>query len=762
MTQGKDVLRSACGGKQSVNPVLGLGTFLCLAASLSAFVVAQHARGEQTVSPEEQARKIVIFKGSVLQEPIRRLTLTLKETLLIKTDIACERVDLRPEGVVRAKVLSPHEVLVTGQAAGSTELSLSTENGKTPAFRITVAAAPGKAKGKAEPFKASVRVAPVQRLTLKLNKSMLVQTNFPCRRVQVLSTALATQKGQTQMVTETERKGDKTRRVTREEPREAEDKHKDIIQAEIITPTEILVLGKWFGMTQLLLFTEDNQVQILEVTVEADVEQLNEVIAKEVPQAKVQAKSVLEAIVLDGEVPDTEVRDRVLEIANVFAKGEGQVRDHMRVRSPATMPGETSAERLAELQLKQLNGTIAELSPMAKVHVKRIMGTFILQGRVPDVETAEKIAEIAEIFAKQDPSGAGEVKNHLQVAGVQQVLLRCTVAEVSKQALRELGVNGWMAGNNVKDMFVVNQVGQINPANIGAAADSLVAPLGSEMASPHVPFLTDQNGIPLQPNVPLSLGFPRVQMQLFINAMRQNSLLRILAEPNLMAISGQEATFLVGGEYAYPVPQEGGVPAVDFKEFGVRLAFTPVVLAGQRIRLRIMPEVSQPDDTIGTVIQGTTVPGKSSRQLETVVEIGNGQTLALAGLLNDRIRGVAQKVPALGDIPVLGALFSSVQYQRNLTELLVLCTPELVAPLNPDQVPPVPGEEITSPNDWQLFALGELQGEKDPPPTEIDRALKTAPPVRGFKQQAAASPAGGAMRLSLHGPWGAAEGGETD
>jgi pilus assembly protein CpaC len=273
-----------------------------------------------------------------------------------------------------------------------------------------------------------------------------------------------------------------------------------------------------------------------------------------------------------------------------------------------------------------------------------------------------------------------------------------------------------------------------------------------------VPFLTGTEGIPLQPNVPLSLGFPRIQMQLFISALRQNSLLRILAEPNLVAISGQTANFLVGGEYAYPIPQEGGVPAVDFKEFGVRLAFTPTVLAGQRIRLRIMPEVSQPDDTIGTVIQGTAVPGKSTRQLETVVEVGNGQTLALAGLLNDQIRSVAQKIPGLGDVPVFGALFSSVRYQRNQTELLVLCTPELVAPMNPDQVPPVPGEEITTPNDWQLFGLGQVEGEKRPVPSAPERALKTAAPVRTYKQGAEGS--GGVAQLSLHGPWGPAEGNE--
>jgi len=755
MVQGTDVLPGACGVKRVIKPVRVPWMAVCVLGSLTGLLAGEQARAAGMSQAEAEARKIVIFKGSVLQEPTRRLSVRVNDTLLIKTEVACKRAEARPEGIVTPEVLTPYEIVVTGKAPGNASLRLFTEDGETPVFQITVAAAPAKLPrdAKAQPFKASLRVAPVQRLSLKLNKSMLIQTNFPCRRVQALSPALAAQKDQTQVVRETETKGDKSRSVTRQEPMEAEGKHKDIIQAEIITPTEILIVAKWFGMTQLLLFTEDNRVQILEVTVEADVERLNEVIAKEFPGAEIRAKSVLGAIVLEGEVPDSDAAKRIMEIAQVFAKGEGQIKDHMTVR-------EEPIQQLERIQLMQLSDTIAKLAPTAKVQIKKVMGTLVLHGRVPDVETAERLQEVAAVYASASPGGKGKVINHLEVAGVQQVLLRCTVAEVSKQALRELGINGWLAGDNVRDMFLVQQLDQINPANIGAAADALVAPAFPGQVPMRVPFLTGTQGIPLQPNVPLSIGFPRVQMQLFINALRSNSLVRILAEPNLVAISGQNANFRVGGEYAYPVPQEGGVPAVDFKEFGISLSFTPTVLANQRIRLRIMPEVSNPDDTIGTVIQNTAVPGKSTRQLETVVEIGNGQTLALAGLLNEQVRGTAQKIPGLGDIPVLGALFSSVRYQKNLTELLVLCTPELISPLNPDQVPSVPGEEMTSPNDWQLFGLGQLEGVKRPVPSDPERALKTAQPVRTYKLPRAAG--GGVAQLQLQGPWGVAEGNESE
>ncbi len=734
---------------------------------LSAQAGAPRARAEQAAQPSDPARRIVVFRGGFQKEPIRKLELQVGETVQIKTEMVCTAVTAEPEGLVATLRKNAHEIYVTGVKAGESEVRIQTEDGKMPVFRTTVKAAPGKA-AKDGPFKASLRIAPVQRFTLHVNKSMLIQTNMPCRRIQALSAAepegeKAKQSAQDRVAKAAISAINRAAGTTGKTDKDGKEKDKpqEIIRAESITPTEVLVVGKSFGVTQLLLFTEDNRVQIIEITVEADVERLNDVIEEEVPQAEVRAKSVLGAVVLEGTVPDPETRERIIDIAKVFVESEKHVKDHMTIKTAA---GEQSMQavmdQMAKLQLRQLNQTITAMAPTAKVEIVKIHNTYILRGRVPDVETAERVQEIAEIYASKDPTGQGSVRNHLQVAGVQQVLLRCTVAEVSRQALRQLGVNGWLAGDNVRDMFVVNQLNQINPANIGAAADALVAPPIRGMQAPRVPFLTGTEGIPLQPNVPLSIGFPRVQMQLFIQALRQNSLLRVLAEPNLMAISGQTATFLVGGEFAYPVPQEGGVPAVEFKEFGVRLAFTPTVLEGQRVRMRIMPEVSQPDDTIGTTIQGTVVPGKSMRTVETVVEIGNGQTLALAGLLDDRIRGVADKIPGLGDVPVLGALFSSVRYQRNQTELLVLCTPELVAPMNPDQVPSVPGEEITPPNDWQLFGLGELEGKKDPPPTAPERALQTVQPIRSYRQPSQGG-SDSMTKLSLHGPWGPAESSEN-
>ena len=395
-----------------------------------------------------------------------------------------------------------------------------------------------------------------------------------------------------------------------------------------------------------------------------------------------------------------------------------------------------------EINLDALLDAVGRIDPRSRVQATPVHGNIILTGQVSSAASAEKILEVAQLFMPEIQSGGGGVvRNHLQVMGEQQVLLRCTVAEFNRRAIRELGINGFLAGDEFPDMCAVNQVGGINPLNIGV-------PAGVNVMDP-IPFVTD--ALAIAPTSTLSLGFPRVQMQLFLRAMAENSLMRVLAEPNLIAISGETATFLAGGEFPYPVPQGGDSNAItiEFREFGVRLNFTPVVLPNQTIRLRVEPEISATDYAKAVQVQGTVVPGLTQRRTHTTVEIGNGQTIAIAGLLNDEVRGVVNRVPGIGDVPVLGALFRSVEYRRNLTELVILVTPEIVAPLSPDQVPPVPGQHITPPNDWQLYMLAMIEGEPLADASEPGEALKTRP---GPRVAPVASEPG---KLSLHGPWGA-------
>ncbi len=392
-------------------------------------------------------------------------------------------------------------------------------------------------------------------------------------------------------------------------------------------------------------------------------------------------------------------------------------------------------EVVVEMDLTAIKQAISRAAPGSNIEARAVRDAVVLNGTVADVDTADHVLEIARIMSPN-------VRSQIRVAGEQQVLLRCTVAEVDRNSTRELGINGWLAGDNVRDMFLVNQLDGINPVNIGAGRDqNILTPNG-------MAFGTDRSeGLPLRSRPSLSLGFPRVQMQLFIAAMRENGLVRVLAEPNLVALNGQDAKFLVGGEIPYPVPAATGTPGIEFREFGIQLKFLPVVIGRQMIRLTVAPTISEPD--LSLAVNG--VPGLRSRSASTTIELASGSTIAIAGLLNEQVRGAARKIPGVGDVPVLGALFSSVEYQRNTTELVILVTPELVSSMQPDQVALVPGDRMTGPNDFELFGLGLVEGKPAPDDSTPDEALLTRP---GVKMRKYSSPPD---QMSMHGPWGHAE-----
>lgn len=391
----------------------------------------------------------------------------------------------------------------------------------------------------------------------------------------------------------------------------------EIAEASAVTPKQILVTGRAFGTTQMIVWLSETDQRVFDIAVDIDLDRLIASLKTAVPRANIRAHAVMDSVVLTGSVPDADSAQRVLELAGLYSRS---------------------------------------------------------------------------------------VVNHLKVAGSQQVLLRCTVAEVNRRAVRQLGFNGWVAGDNIRDVFGVSNLNGINPSNIGAPAGASV--------SGRVPFVVGEDGIPITGSSTLSFGFPRAQMQVFIQALRENGLLRVLAEPNLVTVNGSEANFLAGGEFPIPVPQGGASNAVtiEYREFGVRLRFTPAVLSDGVIRLQVTPEVSEPDFSSAVTIGGFVVPGLVQRRVQTVVELGNGQTFAIGGLLSEKVRGTSRKVPGLGDVPILGSLFTSVEYQSDETELVVLVTPELVEPVSPNQVTSVPGADMLHPNDYELFVEGKLEG----------------------------------------------------
>ena len=389
---------------------------------------------------------------------------------------------------------------------------------------------------------------------------------------------------------------------------------------------------------------------------------------------------------------------------------------------------------------KPLQNLIRAVSPQSSVRVDALNGTIVLTGRAPDVESARRIEEMAKVFQN------GEVLNHITVSGVQQTMLRVTVAEVNKEALRALGINWAIGGSNLsRDFFMANNIGQLNPTNFGSNG---LPDLGTGQLTYSVA------PVGTSPLTNITFGFPRAELQFFMNALRENSLARTLAEPTLVAISGQTATFLAGGEVPIPVTQGGAVAGaitLEYKEFGVRLAFTPTVLGNQMMRLHVMSEVSDAVESsrvVGTLPLFTF----ATRRVETTIECGNGQSFAIAGLLSDNVRAISSKIPGIGDIPVIGALFTSVEYRNDKTELVVLVTPELVEAMDPQQVVAPPGADMKKPTDFELYGMGLLEGISTP---EDVSASGDEPPVA--VDPAATSRQHSLAELPLHGPWGAEE-----
>jgi len=438
---------------------------------------------------------------------------------------------------------------------------------------------------------------------------------------------------------------------------------------------------------------------------------------------------------------------RVLSPTQAVLTGESIGTTQLAVDSSK---GTRSFVVVIEPNLDLLREIIASVAPGTDVQLRAVNGSILLTGAVPDARTSELIEQIVT-------AGAGSALiTHLQVAGVQQTMLRVVIAEVNKEALRELGVN-WAVGGSTwsRDFFFANNVSQLNPTVFSSSGlpDVLHGQQAYSVAA-------TANGT----NTNLTFGFPRAEMQWFLNALRQNGLARTLAEPNLVAFSGQTATFLAGGEVPIPVVQSGttsGAITITYKEFGVRLAFTPTILGGQIIRLHVMSEVSDalPGEDLAGALPLYTF---TTRRVESTIECGNGQTFVIGGLLRDTVRATVSKIPGLGDLPVLGAMFSSTSYQNSETEMLVLVTPQLVEPFDSQKVSDVPGGQMRHPTDFELFGLGQLEGtSRKPAPKGSDEANEAhkgengAPgaPVASRKRETEPDHQASALH-GLRGSWG--------
>lgn len=339
--------------------------------------------------------------------------------------------------------------------------------------------------------------------------------------------------------------------------------------------------------------------------------------------------------------------------------------------------------------------------PDAPIDVSVVNGQVTLKGRVPNLKTAEQAQRIAEAYTK-------DVINFLEVGGGQQIVLGVQFIEMNRAASNTLGFSTAFSDGN---STIASLNGGYNTP-LGALANGQDNTIGS--------------GVTLFG----SGNIGGMRFEAFLSAMKANALARTLAEPNLVAISGEDAEFLAGGEIPIPVPQAGAggssTITIEYKEFGVRLKYNAVVLGDGRIRLKVVPEVSELDYNNTTSVNGQAVPGLKTRKVSSVVEMSEGQTLALAGLLQRSVNARNTGTPGLSDLPIIGAMFRNVSYSRSETELVILVTPRLAQAMNPDQIPAAPGANWRYPNEAQLFGFGDLGG---PAATDKGEAPKTNLPA---------------------------------
>jgi pilus assembly protein CpaC len=307
-----------------------------------------------------------------------------------------------------------------------------------------------------------------------------------------------------------------------------------------------------------------------------------------------------------------------------------------------------------------------------------------LSGTISNLARQSRALEIAEPYAPK------KVVNLLQVGGAQQVMLEVRVAEMDRNLIRRIGIN--MAGADKAGNFGVTTLNSITTL---ADTSTASGPLGQLVTGAVNALVRFQTG--------------DITWTGFIDALKQEDVIKVLAKPTLVAVSGQEAQFLSGGEFPFPIPQAFGVITIQYKKFGVGLSFTPTVLTNNRISMAVSPEVSELDFTNALQIQGFNVPTIATRRATTVVELADGQSFAIAGLLRDNVRETVAKFPVLGDIPVLGALFRSSRYTKNQTELVIIVTPHYVKPMDVAQLA-LPTDTFVEPNDWEFYLMGWTDG----------------------------------------------------
>jgi pilus assembly protein CpaC len=398
------------------------------------------------------------------------------------------------------------------------------------------------------------------------------------------------------------------------------------------------------------------------------------------------------SVILESPMPvkrisivDTEVADAlVLTPKEVYLTGKAIGKTSL------TLWVDSTVHAIFELEITPdiagLKEKIYEIFPEENdIHITSTHDSIALSGTVSGDLVLTQILALAEAYAPE------KVINLLQVRGVHQVMLEVRVAEMSRDLTRRMGVNfNYIRGSG---------------SNIGISMLNNLTTLPEDGWPGNALEISD----PV--NYLFSFTSDNSAWTGVIDALKEEGLVKILAEPTLIALSGQEARFLAGGEFPIPVPQELGRTTVEYKKFGVGLQFTPTVLGGDKINMQVAPEVSELDFTNSVTLGGFVIPSITTRRVSTMIELGDGQSFAIAGLLKDDVREIVHKFPFFGDIPVIGTLFRSSSFQKNETELVIIVTPHLVKPLDMAKQT-LPTDSFIEPGDIEFYLGGKLEGKE--------------------------------------------------
>jgi pilus assembly protein CpaC len=444
------------------------------------------------------------------------------------------------------------------------------------------------------------------------------------------------------------------------------------------------------------------------------------------------ARSTLSLVELQTRIVELQSRIKVVDgfdqtIVNVTAL------DPKRLRLRALKPGVTSLtltdefnvaytlELFVEGDIRELQAHLRRLFPGAAIEAIKLRESIVLRGWVTEPDQIPQVVAIAEQFA-------AKVHNQMAVAGENLVQLNVKVMEVQRSRIRQLGFNFLDIGNG---HYFSSNPGAIVPLQ------SVTLPLGGP------PTGVSRAAALANPPMQFAILGDNHIFQGFLEALQQKSLLKILAEPRLVTTSGRPASLLSGGEFPILVPQGLGTATIEWREFGVRMEAVPIVLGNGRLRLDIAPEVSDRDFSNAVNLNGTVVPGLTTRRVNTQVEMRFADTLMIGGLISTRKNRTSSSVPFVGDLPLVGAAFRRVQSEDAETELLILVTPYLVSPMDPSQVPPGgPGLNSTGPTPLELYVDGHLEvdnpGGYCPPSSGMivpDTMLPAAPTAPAVPQQ---------------------------